>query len=138
MKLKLVGYLSTLICREFQLIVAGILNRSVFLPEIHVSMFDLINKLGDVKKKMEEIKARLDTITVDGASPSGLVTVTVTGNRMMKSVSIAPELLHPDRKEELEEMVEMATNQALDKANQVSETEMKAAGRDFLPGFPGF
>ncbi|CAN5418619.1 YbaB/EbfC family nucleoid-associated protein [soil metagenome] len=99
-------------------------------------MFDLINKFGDIKKKMDEIKSRLDLISVEGEA--GAVKVTVTANRKVKSISIDESLLNPNCKEELQELLETALNRALTNAEQVSETEMKAAGKDFLPGFPGF
>ncbi len=64
--------------------------------------------------------------------------VTVTGNRKLKSIHIDDSLLSVDAKDELIDLLEMATNKALERAEQVSEAEMKAAGRDFLPGMPGF
>jgi DNA-binding YbaB/EbfC family protein len=101
-------------------------------------MFDLINKLADVKKKMDEIKARLDLVTVDGIAGNGKVKVTATGNRKVKSIVIDDSLMGLENKEELLDLLEIATNDALTKAENVSEGEMKSAGRDFLPGFPGF
>ncbi len=101
-------------------------------------MFDILSKLGDVKKKMDEIKSRLDAVTVDGDAGNGKVLVTVTGNRKLKSIHIDNSLLSVDAKDELIDLLEMATNKALERAEQVSEAEMKAAGRDFLPGMPGF
>ena len=101
-------------------------------------MFDILIKLGDVKKKMEEIKSRLDVVCVDGEAGNGKVKVTVTGNRKLKSIYIHDCLLSVDAKEELIDLLEMATNSALENAERVSEAEMKAAGRDFLPGMPGF
>jgi nucleoid-associated protein EbfC len=101
-------------------------------------MFDLINKLGEVKKKMDEVKNRLNTILLDAESGEGRVKVTVTGNRQVKSVQVDDSLLHPDHKEELQDLLEVALNRALEKAEATNEAEMKAAGRDFLPGMPGF
>ena len=101
-------------------------------------MMDFINKLGDVKKKMDEIKQRLNAITVEGIAGNGLVKVVCTGNKKVQSVAIADELMATDKKEELQELLEVAINRAIEQAEQVSETEMKAAGRDFLPGMPGF
>lgn len=100
-------------------------------------MFDMLNKLGSLKKKMEEIKSRLDTIYIEETGGNGLVKVTLTGNKKVKSIYIAKELCSPERNEELQDLLEMATNKALDKAESVYEAEMKAAGKDLLPGFPG-
>ena len=59
-------------------------------------MFDILSKLGDVKKKMDEIKSRLDAVTVDGDAGNGKVLVTVTGNRKLKSIHIDNSLLSVD------------------------------------------
>lgn len=101
-------------------------------------MFDLLGKMGEVKKKMDEIKSRLDHVLVDAESGDGRVRITATGNRKIKSIKIDEALLSPDNKEELEDLLEVAVNRALEKAEATSEAEMKAAGRDLLPGMPGF
>ncbi|MBL0071351.1 MAG: YbaB/EbfC family nucleoid-associated protein [Bacteroidetes bacterium] len=100
-------------------------------------MFDMLGKLGEVKKAMDEIKARLDTIMVDGEAGEGSIRVTMTGNRLVKSIVIADKLMAPDRKEELQELLELAVNRASEKAQNVSEAEMKAAGQGLLPNIPG-
>jgi DNA-binding protein YbaB len=101
-------------------------------------MFDILSKLGDVQKKMEEVKARLDTVYVDGISAQGQVKITLTANKKIKSIDIDTCLLFPERKEEVQDFLELAFADAFSKADAISETEMKAAGRDMLPGFPGF
>lgn len=100
-------------------------------------MFDMLGKLNEVKKAMDEMKARLDTISVDGEAGEGNVKVTASGNKVIKSVTISEKLMQADRKEELEELIELAVNRALDKAQNLSETEMKAAGKGILPNIPG-
>jgi len=92
----------------------------------------MMKKLQEMQQKVEETKARLDTILVDGEA-AGKVKVTVTGNRVVKSVSIAPELSELD-KEELEDLLIIALNQALEKAEKVNESEMKAASAGLIPG----
>ncbi|MBL7923687.1 MAG: YbaB/EbfC family nucleoid-associated protein [Bacteroidia bacterium] len=99
-------------------------------------MFDLINKLGDLKKKMEEAKARLDGISVSASAGDNEIKIVMNGNRKVLSVDIAPHLLLPERKTELDELVEVAMNRVLQEAEKVNEAEMKAAGRDLLPGMP--
>lgn len=102
-----------------------------------MGMFDMLGKFGEMKRVMEEIKSRLDTISVEGEAGEGNVKVIMTANRVVKSVLISERMLSPDRKEELEELIELATNRAGEKAQNVSETEMKAAGKGLLPDMPG-
>jgi len=102
-----------------------------------MGMLDMLGKLNEVKKAMDDIKSRLDTISVDGEAGEGTVKVIMNGNRKVTSVSIADKMMTPDRKEELEELIELALNRASEKAQNVSETEMKAAGKGILPNIPG-
>jgi DNA-binding YbaB/EbfC family protein len=100
-------------------------------------MMDMFGKFKEIKERMDEIKSRLGTITVEGVSGEGNVTVMMNGNMDVKSVAISDMLITPERKEELEEMVQLAVNRAIEKARNVSETEMKAAGKGILPDIPG-
>ena len=100
-------------------------------------MFDMLGKLQEIKKSMDEIKARLETISVEGRSGNGSVLVHMNGNRVVKEITIDPSLMESSRKEELEELLETAINDAGEKARQVSESEMKAAGKGLLPDIPG-
>ena len=101
-----------------------------------VSMFDLMNKLSELKSKMEEARTRLDAIRVNGSAGDHEVKVVMNGNKKILSVDIAAHLLFPEKKEQVEELVEVAFSRALAEAENVHETEMKAAGRDLLPGLP--
>jgi DNA-binding YbaB/EbfC family protein len=99
-------------------------------------MLDLLQKLGSLKSKMEEAKSRLDHVSVEGYAGDREVVVTMTGNRKLTRIDIAQHLLLPERKEEVEELIETAMNRALEQAEKVFEAEMKSAGRDLLPGMP--
>lgn len=92
----------------------------------------MMKKLQEMQQKVEETKARLDTILVDGEA-AGKVKVTMTGNRSVKSISISPTLSELD-KEELEDLLIIAFNQAIQKADQVNESEMRAASAGLIPG----
>jgi nucleoid-associated protein EbfC len=100
-------------------------------------MFDILNKFGDLRKKMEEIKSRLDAIYIDEHTADKLIRVTVTGNRKIKSIFIDSTLMQVEKNEEVQELLEITLNRALSRAEEIAETEMKSAGRDLLPGFPG-
>lgn len=97
---------------------------------------NMMGKLQEMKQRMDEIKARLDTITVDGTSPDGKVKVSVTGNRKLKSIHIHDDSLLAD-KEQLEDYLIIAMNQALEKAENAHETEMKSAASGMMPGLGG-
>ena len=97
---------------------------------------DLMGKIQEAKQQAEEIKTRLDSVYVKGTSGNGKVTIIATGNRAIKEVTIDDSLLQGD-KEELEDLMVLAMNNALENANNVNETEMKSAAQGILPNIPG-
>ena len=100
-------------------------------------MFDMINKLTELKKKMDEAKAKLDDILITGSAGDGAVTIEMTANRTVKKITIEDAMCLPERKEELIDYLELALTKALEQANDVSEKEMMASGKGMLPNIPG-
>lgn len=94
-------------------------------------MFD---KLIEAQKKAEEIKKRLDTISVSSEVEGGKIKVTATANKSITSIEIDQDFLKIADKVELEELLVTAVNKALNQAEQVSQTEMQAATRDMMGG----
>lgn len=94
---------------------------------------DMMGKLQGMKQEMEATKKRLDTITVVGEAPGGKIKITVTGNRKVVDVMLAEDLLQED-KEQLEDFMVMAMNNALEKAEKVNESEMQGVAKGMLPG----
>lgn len=97
-------------------------------------MFD---KLMAAQGKAEEIKKRLDTISVFGEVEDGAIKVTATANKAITAIAITDEFYEKADKEELEELLQAAVNKALAQADQVSATEMQAATSDMLGGLGG-
>ena len=93
----------------------------------------MIKKLQEMQQKVEETKVRLETITVEGKASNGKVAVTMTGNRKVNAIVINEELTNLD-KEELEDLLVIATNDALEKAERVNESEMRVASAGMIPG----
>lgn len=93
---------------------------------------DMKGKLEAMQAKMLESKARLDNITVEGEAEGGLVKVIMTGNRAVKSITIDASLKGDT--ESIEDLMIIAFNRALEKAENVNETEMQGAAKGFIPG----
>ncbi|PUV24643.1 YbaB/EbfC family nucleoid-associated protein [Sphingobacterium athyrii] len=97
-------------------------------------MFD---KLFQAQQKAEEIKKRLDTISVSGEAEGGLIRVVATANKEIKEITIDPVFLSNADKEELEELLVVALNKAIVQAESISQAEMQAASKDMLGGLGG-
>jgi DNA-binding YbaB/EbfC family protein len=97
-------------------------------------MFD---KLMEAQQKADEVKKRLDAITVTGTAEGGKITVTANGNKVVQSVTIDEEYHKQTDKEELEELLVVAINKALEQAENVSQSEMAAMTQAMLGGMGG-
>lgn len=97
-------------------------------------MFD---KLFEARQKAEEIKKRLDSIAVTGEAEGGLIKVTTTANKEVTDIKIDQVFLANAEKEELEELLVIAVNHALEQAENISQSEMQAVTKDMLGGLGG-
>jgi len=92
-----------------------------------MGFFDQMKQLKELQEKMEETKKRLDTIEV--VAENEYARVAVSGNKKVKRI----EILKQDDKALLEQKILAATNEALEKADGVMQSEMMGA----MPKIPG-
>lgn len=95
----------------------------------------MMGKLKETQQKIEETKKRLDSVLIDEQSSDGLLKVTLTANRAVKSIEIDDSLL--DDKEQLEDYLVLVMNKAIEKATNVNEAELAAVAKDGMPNIPG-
>lgn len=98
-------------------------------------LMGMMGKLKETQQKIEETKKRLDTVLIDEASNDGLLKVTLTANRVVKSITIDDSLLQD--KDQLEDYLVLVMNKAIEKATQVNEIELAAVAKDGMPNIPG-
>ena len=91
----------------------------------------------EAQQKAGEVKQRLDAITVTGTAEGGKITVQANGNKVVKSIAIDEDFLKEADKEELEELLVVAVNKALEQAENVSQSEMAAMTNAMLGGMGG-
>ncbi len=85
----------------------------------------------DMAALQEDLEAREYTATSGG----GMVTVTVDGKHLIKSIKINPDAVDPDDIEMLEDLVTVAVNEAIGNAAATAENEMGSiTGGLNLPG----
>jgi nucleoid-associated protein EbfC len=83
--------------------------------------------MAQVKKMQQEmVKAQdeLANTTVSGSAANGVVTVEMTCDQKMKSIKIGAEAVDPEDIETLEDLVTVAVNDALAKANEKAQARM--------------
>ena len=95
----------------------------------------MMGKLKETQQKMEETKKRLDSVLVDEQSTDGLLKITITANRTVKSITIDDTLL--EDKEQLEDYMVLVMNKVIEKATKVNEAELDAVAKMDMPMIPG-
>jgi DNA-binding protein YbaB len=92
----------------------------------------MFGKLGEAKQKAEEMKLKLEAITVEGNAQG--VQVVANANKKIISISIPPELLNPENKEQIEDLLMVAFENAMNQAENISAAEMRAMMGGMMPG----
>ncbi len=95
----------------------------------------MMGKLKETQEKVEATKKRLDTVLIDEKSNDGLLKVTITANRELKSIEIDDSLLLD--KEQLEDYLILTLNKAIEQAGNIHETEVAAVAKAGMPDIPG-
>lgn len=91
----------------------------------------MFGKLGEAKQKAEEMKLKLEAITVEGNAKG--VKVIANANKKIIAINIATELLNPENKEQLEDLLMVAIEHAMNQAENISASEMKAMMGAMMP-----
>lgn len=100
-----------------------------------MDLMGMMGKLKETQQKIEDTKKRLDSVLIDEQSTDGLLKVTLTASRKIKSFTIADELL--EDKEQLEDYLVLVLNKAIEKATKVNEAELDAVAKMDMPMIPG-
>ncbi|MBL0310959.1 MAG: YbaB/EbfC family nucleoid-associated protein [Bacteroidetes bacterium] len=96
-----------------------------------MGFLDNMKQLMEMKQKMDEVKKRLDTIEV--VSENEYVKVTANGNRKIKDIVI----LKTEDRAVLEGKLQKAINEALEKSDNLMQSEMMAVTKGVMPDMPG-
>lgn len=97
----------------------------------------MFGKISEMKEKMATVKQGLDLIDVTGTSGEGRIKITMTANKKTKSVEIDTTLIDQDNAEELEDLLIVAINRAIENAETRAQAEIKSVTKGLLPDIPG-
>lgn len=91
--------------------------------------------MQEMQERLEKIQQELEETQVEGTAGGGAVRVTVNGLRTVQGIKIDPEAVDPSDMEILEDMILAAINEAMGKAEQLSQEKMGAlTGGMNIPG----
>jgi nucleoid-associated protein EbfC len=105
------------------------------------NMQQMLRQVQKMQQQMAEAQEQLKHEEVEASAGGGMVKVKVSGDLVVKSVTIAPEAIDPDDPELLQDMVLAATNEALRSAQELQQSRLGGltGGMDLGSlGLPGF
>lgn len=97
----------------------------------------LFKEVQRMQQKIEEMQKELETREIEVQVGGGMVKVVANGRQEIIRIEIEKELINPEEKEMLEDLIVAGVNEALRKAKAMVEEELlKLTGALPLP--PGF
>ncbi len=98
-------------------------------------MGNLMKQFQTMQAKLAEIEDELAGLTLEGSSGGGMVTVEVNGKQELRKITIETELLNPEERDMLQDMIVAACNQALEASRQLRLQKMaEITGGVKIPG----
>lgn len=99
-------------------------KRGGFPGGIPGNMNNLMKQAQRMQRQMEETAKELESKEYTASAGGGAVSVTVSGKKEVVSVKLSPDAVDPDDIEMLEDLIVAATNEALRKMEEDSQTAM--------------
>ena len=100
-----------------------------------MDMNSIMRQAQEMQQKMSQVQEELAKKTVDTTVGGGMVTATVSGKSELLAIKIEKEVINPEDQAMLEDLVVSAVNEALRKAQDMSQSEMrKLTGGMNIPG----
>ena len=101
------------------------------------NLTELMKKAQQMQEDMKRTQEQLANITVEGTAGGGMVKVVANCQNRIVNIVIEPEVIDPDDKEMLEDLITAATNQALENAQARAQEEMQKSMGPLMGNLPG-
>lgn len=100
-------------------------------------MMGMMGKMKDLQARMKEAQESLSTLTESAESGAGLVRVTINGQKKIIDLQIDTDLMKPDDREMLQDLIVAAVNKALESIEPKIKEHLQKATEGLLPNIPG-
>ncbi len=79
---------------------------------------DLQQMMKNAQRMQEQIQQQMSEMKIEGSSGGGMVKITIDGHKHVLSISIDIEVIKPEEREMLQDLVQAAMNDAMNKADE--------------------
>jgi len=76
------------------------------------------------QRQMEKMQEELANSVVEGSAGGGAVTITMSGQRDVKSITISPDVIDPEDVEMLQDLLMAAINDASTRVQELQQEKM--------------
>ena len=99
------------------------------------NMNSVIRQAQKMQEEMERVQSEIEEKTVEATAGGGVVEVQANGRKEILSIKIKPEAVDPEDVETLEDLVLVAVNEAIKKADDMmTEGMSEITGGINIPG----
>lgn len=92
---------------------------------------EMMKQAQVMQQRMQDIQARLGELEVTGQAGGGMVKITMNCKGEVRGVELAPEIIIPDDKETLEDLIKAAYNMARQNADETMASETRRMMEEF-------
>ncbi len=96
-------------------------------------MQGMLKQVQKMQAEMQKVQNELGNLTISEEAGGGMIKATANGNKEIISVEIDPQVIKPEEKEILEDLVVAAVNKALQSAGKMAEEEMSKVTKGMIP-----
>ena len=89
--------------------------------------------MGGMQEKQDAMREKLEGITINAEAGNGAVKVTVTASRRLVNISIDKTIVDSEDTEQMEDLILVAINEAMDLAAQKEAEMAQEVLRDMMP-----
>jgi DNA-binding YbaB/EbfC family protein len=90
-----------------------------------MNMASMMQKAQQMKSRMAEMQEEVMNMDIEGESGGGMVKVATNGKGQVRSIDIQKDILNPDDKEMIEDLVTAAINDSRAKAEALISEKTK-------------
>ena len=100
-------------------------------------MGQLMKQVQQMQAEMAKAQEELKNETVEASAGGGMVKVTMSGDMVLREITISPEAIDPEDPELLQDMVTAAVNEGLRAAQELAQTKLGGITGGMGGGLPG-
>jgi hypothetical protein len=101
------------------------------------NMSGMMKQIQKMQERMTQVQEELEHKTVVGDAGGGMVKATANGKQRLTAIALEKEIINPDEREMLEDLILAAVNKAIEESQKLAQDEMSKVTSGLLPNIPG-